>query len=87
MGADTLRITWVVTRDFLLLVLVGCRGGRAARVVRRGPLVGELRLPHGHRTAGLRRCGMVVLLIAAFTVSFRAIRAAQTDPVRALRHE
>jgi ABC-type lipoprotein release transport system permease subunit len=31
--------------------------------------------------------GLVVLLIATFTVSFRAIRAAQTDPVRALRHE
>ena len=28
--------------------------------------------------------GLVVLLIATFTVSFRAIRAAQTDPVRAL---
>jgi putative ABC transport system permease protein len=31
--------------------------------------------------------GLVVLLIAAFTVSFRAILAAQTDPVKALRHE
>jgi hypothetical protein len=30
---------------------------------------------------------LVVLLIATFTVSFRAIRAAQTDPVKALRHE
>ena len=31
--------------------------------------------------------GPVVLLIATFTVSFRAILAAQTDPVKALRHE
>ena len=31
--------------------------------------------------------GLVVLLIATFTVSFRAILAAQTDPVRALRCE
>ena len=30
---------------------------------------------------------LVVLLIATVTVSFRAIRAAQTDPVKALRHE
>jgi putative ABC transport system permease protein len=30
---------------------------------------------------------LVVLLVATLTVSFRAIRAAQTDPVRALRHE
>ncbi len=31
--------------------------------------------------------GLVVLLIATFTVSFRAIRAAQTDPVRSLMQE
>jgi putative ABC transport system permease protein len=87
MGADTLRITWVVTRDFLLLVLVGA--------VVAVPLawfgVGRWLENFAFRTTieplVFLGAGMVVLLIAAFTVSFRAIRAAQTDPVRALRHE
>jgi putative ABC transport system permease protein len=87
MGADTLRITWVVTRDFLLLVLVGA--------VVAVPLawfgVGRWLENFAFRTTieplVFLGAGMVVLLIAAVTVSFRAIRAAQTDPVRALRHE
>lgn len=87
MGADTLRITWVVTRDFLLLVLVGA--------VLAVPLawfgVGRWLENFAFRTAiepvVFVMAALVVLLIATFTVSFRAIRAAQTDPVRALRHE
>jgi putative ABC transport system permease protein len=87
MGADTMRITYLVTRDFLLLVLIGA--------VVAIPLawfgVGRWLENFAFRTAVeplvFVLAALVVLLIATFTVSFRAIRAAQTDPVRALRHE
>jgi putative ABC transport system permease protein len=87
MGADTMRITYLVTRDFLLLVLIGA--------VVAVPLawfgVGRWLENFAFRTAieplVFVMAALVVLLIATFTVSFRAIRAAQTDPVRALRHE
>lgn len=87
MGADTLRITWVVTRDFLVLVLIG--GVLAIPVAWIG--VGRWLQNFAFRTTidplVFIGAALVVLLIATFTVSFRAIRAAQTDPVRALRHE
>jgi len=87
MGADAIRITWMVTRDFLLLVLVGA--------VLAIPLawfgVGRWLENFAFRThiepLVFLGAGLVVLLIATFTVSFRAILAAQTDPVKALRHE
>jgi putative ABC transport system permease protein len=87
MGADTLRITYLITRDFLLLVLIGA--------VLAIPLawfgVGRWLENFAFRTAiePLVFVGAVILLllIAAFTVSFRAVRAAQLDPVKALRHE
>ncbi|MBP7513840.1 MAG: ABC transporter permease [Flavobacteriales bacterium] len=87
MGADTMRITYLVTRDFLLLVLIGA--------VLAIPLawfgVGRWLENFAFRTAieplVFVLAALVVLLIATVTVSFRAIRAAQTDPVRALRHE
>ncbi|MBK8339271.1 MAG: FtsX-like permease family protein [Flavobacteriales bacterium] len=87
MGADTVRITYLVTRDFLLLVFVGA--------VVAMPLawfgVGRWLENFAFRTAieplVFILAALVVLMIATFTVSFRAVRAAQTDPVRALRHE
>ncbi|MEZ4806740.1 MAG: FtsX-like permease family protein [Flavobacteriales bacterium] len=87
MGADPIRITYLVTRDFLLLVLIGA--------VLAIPLawlgVGRWLENFAFRTAiePLVFIGavLVVLLIATFTVSFRAISAAQLDPVKALRHE
>ncbi len=87
MGADTMRITYLVTRDFLLLVLIGAL--LAVPIAWFG--VGRWLENFAFRTAiepvVFIGAAMVVLLIAAFTVSFRAIRAAQTDPVLALRHE
>ncbi|MEZ4739313.1 MAG: FtsX-like permease family protein [Flavobacteriales bacterium] len=87
MGADTLQVTYLVTRDFLLLVLIGA--------VLAIPLawfgVGRWLENFAFRTAidpmVFIGAALVVLLIAAFTVSFRAVQAARTDPVRALRHE
>lgn len=87
MGADTLRITYLVTRDFLLLVLIGA--------VVAMPLawfgVGRWLENFAFRTAieplVFIGAALVVLLIATFTVSFRAVSAAQLDPVKALRHE
>lgn len=87
MGADTLRITYLVTRDFLLLVLVGALV--AIPVAWFG--VGRWLENFAFRTAidplVFIGAALVVLLVAVITVSFRAVRAAQTDPVLALRHE
>lgn len=87
MGADTVRITWTVTRDFLVLVLIG--GVLAMPVAWIG--VGRWLQNFAFRTTidpfVFLGAAFVVLLIATFTVSFRAVRAARTDPVRALRHE
>ena len=87
MGADTMRITYLVTRDFLLLVIVG--GVIAMPIAWFG--VGRWLENFAFRTAieplVFVLAALVVLLIATLTVSFRAVRAAQTDPVRALRHE
>jgi putative ABC transport system permease protein len=87
MGADPLRITVLVTRDFLLLVLIGA--------VLAMPLawfgVGRWLENFAFRTAMepmvFVLAALVVLLIATLTVSFRAVRAAQLDPVKALRQE
>lgn len=87
MGADIPAITYLVTRDFLLLVLIGA--------VLAIPLawlgVGRWLENFAFRTAieplVFVLAAMVVLMIATLTVSFRAITAASTDPVKALRHE
>lgn len=87
MGADTLRITWVVTRDFLLLVLVGAVVAMPLAWFGVGRWLENFAFRTTIEPLVFLGAGLVVLLIATFTVSFRAIRAAQTDPVRALRHE
>jgi putative ABC transport system permease protein len=87
MGADSMRITYLVTRDFLLLVFIGA--------VLAIPLawfgVGRWLENFAFRTTieplVFLLAALVVLMIATVTVSFRAVRAAQMDPVRALRHE
>ncbi len=87
MGADIPAITYLVTRDFLLLVLIGA--------VLAIPLawlgVGRWLENFAFRTAieplVFVLAALVVLIIATVTVSFRAITAASTDPVKALRHE
>jgi len=87
MGADIPAITYLVTRDFLLLVLIGA--------VLAIPLawlgVGRWLENFAFRTAieplVFVLAALVVLMIATVTVSFRAISAASTDPVKALRHE
>ncbi len=87
MGADTLRIAYLVTRDFL--VLVGVAALLAVPLAWYG--VGRWLENFAFRTAieplVFIAAALVVLLIATFTVSFRAVSAAQLDPVKALRHE
>jgi len=87
MGADTMRISYLVTRDFLMLVLIGA----VVAIPLARFAVGRWLENFAFRTAiepvVFVLAALVVLLIATVTVSFRAIKAAQTDPVRALRHE
>lgn len=87
MGAEVGSIVLLIARGFLLLVL----------------LAGVVAVPLGWFGVGLWLQGfafrtpidplvfvaavLLVLLIAALTVSFRAVKAARTDPVKALRHE
>ena len=87
MGADTWRITWVVTRGFLLLVLIGALVAVPLAWFGVGRWLENFAFRTPIEPLVFIGAGLVVLLIATFTVSFRAIRAAQTDPVKALRHE
>ena len=87
MGADTLRITYLVTRDFLLLVFVGALVAMPLAWFGVGRWLENFAFRTAIEPLVFVGAALVVLLIATFTVSFRALRAAQTDPVRALRHE
>lgn len=87
MGANTMRITWVVTRDFLLLVLIGALVAVPLAWFGVGRWLEDFAFRTHIEPLVFVGAGLVVLLIATFTVSFRAVRAAQTDPVKALRHE
>ena len=87
MGADTMRITYLVTRDFLLLVFVGALVAVPLAWFGVGRWLENFAFRTAIEPLVFIGAALVVLLIATFTVSFRAIRAAQTDPVRALRHE
>jgi len=87
MGADALRITWVVTRDFLFLVLIGALVAVPLAWFGVGRWLENFAFRTHIEPLVFAGAGLIVLLIATFTVSFRAIRAAQTDPVKALRHE
>ena len=87
MGADTLQVTYLVTRDFLLLVLVGALVAMPLAWFGVGRWLENFAFRTAIEPLVFVLASLVVLLIASFTVSFRAIRAAQTDPVRALRHE
>lgn len=87
MGADTMRITYLVTRDFLVLVLIGALVAMPLAWIGVGRWLENFAFRTAIEPLVFVLAALVVLLIATFTVSFRAIRAAQTDPVRALRHE
>lgn len=87
MGADTMRITYLVTRDFLLLVFVGALVAMPLAWFGVGRWLENFAFRTAMEPLVFVLAALVVLMIATFTVSFRAVRAAQTDPVRALRHE
>lgn len=87
MGADPLRITWIVTRDFLLLVVIGAALAMPLAWMGVGRWLENFAFRTTIDPLVFVLAALVVLLIATATVSFRAIRAAQTDPVKALRHE
>ncbi|HNK40590.1 MAG TPA: FtsX-like permease family protein, partial [Flavobacteriales bacterium] len=86
MGADTVRIAWVVTRDFLWLVLVGALVAVPLAWLGTARWLENFAFRTAIEPLVFVLAALVVLMIATFTVSFRAIRAAQTDPVKALRH-
>ncbi len=87
MGADTLRITWVVTRDFLLLVGIGALLAIPLAWLGVNRWLENFAFRTAIEPLVFVLAALVVLLIATLTVSFRAISAASTDPVKALRHE
>ncbi|MEO8590547.1 MAG: ABC transporter permease [Flavobacteriales bacterium] len=87
MGADTMRITYLVTRDFLLLVLIGALVAMPLAWFGVGRWLENFAFRTVIEPLVFVGAALVVLLIATFTVSFRAINAASTDPVKALRNE
>ncbi len=87
MGADTMWIAYLVTRDFLLLVLLGALLAMPLAWFGVGRWLENFAFRTTIEPLVFALASLVVLAIAVVTVSFRAIRAAQLDPVKALRHE
>ncbi|HMN04199.1 MAG TPA: ABC transporter permease [Flavobacteriales bacterium] len=87
MGASILRVTWVMMRDFLLLVLIGTLVAMPLAWFGVDRWLENFAFRTALQPLVFLGAGGAVLFIAALTVSFRAIRAALTDPVQALRHE
>lgn len=87
MGADTLGITYLVTRDFLLLVGIGALVAMPLAWVGVGRWLENFAFRTAMEPLVFLLAALMVLLIATLTVTFRALRAAQADPVRALRQE
>ncbi len=77
----------MVTRDFLWLVLVGALVAVPLAWLGTARWLENFAFRTAIEPLVFVLAALVVLLIATFTVSFRAIRAAQTDPVKALHHE
>ncbi|MCB9163095.1 MAG: ABC transporter permease [Flavobacteriales bacterium] len=87
MGADIPAITYLVTRDFLLLVLIGAVLAIPLAWLGVGRWLENFAFRTHIEPLVFVLAALVVLMIATVTVSFRAITAASTDPVKALRHE
>ncbi|HPF89590.1 MAG TPA: ABC transporter permease [Flavobacteriales bacterium] len=87
MGADIPAITYLVTRDFLLLVLIGAVLAIPLAWLGVGRWLENFAFRTHIEPLVFVLAALVVLMIATLTVSFRAITAASTDPVKALRHE
>ena len=87
MGASVMQMVLLLTKEFSLLVMIGF--GLAVPVAF---WIMQMWLQNfAYKTplsVGLfLSAGLVVLLIAWLTVSYQAIRAAQTNPIEALRYE
>jgi ABC-type antimicrobial peptide transport system permease subunit len=87
LGASTSKITGLLVKDFLKLVILGILIGSpvAWYFMDKWLTNYEYRIDMPWWAFGL--AGVLVVAIALFTVSFRSIRAAMTNPVESLRME
>jgi ABC-type antimicrobial peptide transport system permease subunit len=87
LGASSARITYLLSKDFLRLVLVSCLiAFPAAGYIMHNWLQG-----YGYRI-GIRwwvfaEAGVIAIGIAVITVGTQALRAAMSNPTRSLRNE
>jgi predicted permease len=87
LGASPASVRWLVLREMLLVVGVGCLAGVILSVVALryvGTLLFNL-TPGDPTTLALATAGL--LAVSAIAAAVPAIRAARTDPIRALRAE
>jgi len=87
MGASVPQVWLLLSRDFMLLVLLSCviASPVALYYLHNWLLKYDYRISIGPGVFILS--GVVALIITLFTVSFQAIKAAITNPVRSLRSE
>ncbi len=81
MGADTVRITWVVTRDFLFLVLIGALVAVPLAWFGVGRWLENFAFRTAIEPLVFVGAGLVVLPVLTLPAGFRAIQVAQTDAV------
>jgi len=87
MGASVSRIVYILTREFSIWVLWSNVIGWAVAYYALKKWLQNFAYTIDQSIFTYILAGIVALLIALFTVSFSAIRAAQTNPADALKYE
>ncbi|MEM8969800.1 MAG: FtsX-like permease family protein [Bacteroidota bacterium] len=87
LGADVLHITWLIAKNFFTLVGIAFLIAAPFAWWLTRTWLSEFAYHINMSVTLLLLAGIIVLLIAAFTVSFQTIRAALANPVNSLRYE
>ncbi|MEM6843869.1 MAG: ABC transporter permease [Bacteroidota bacterium] len=87
LGADVLHITWLIAKNFFTLVGIAFLIAAPFAWWLTRTWLSEFAYHINMSVTLLLLAGIIVLLIAAFTVSFQTIRAALANPVDSLRYE
>ena len=87
LGADVLQITWLIARQFLLLVGIAFVVAAPFAWWAAHSWLQEFAYHIAFSVELLLLSGLLVLLIALLTISFQTIKAALTNPAKSLRYE
>jgi putative ABC transport system permease protein len=87
LGASVQNITGMISKEFLLLVIVGCLIAFPASYFIMTSWLNEFAYHISPGPGTYIFSALLALLIASFTISFLTIKAATSNPVDALKNE